>query len=332
MKRGLSVIDTYDIVDISDIDFSELMDLRVDYAFKLLFGTGDTKHLISLLNAIFENKGIPRVVDELVVVNPSLERATLEDKLSILDLRATFNDGTTVCIEMHLYDRVALKYKTMRSWARVYGENIGRGQDYVEQNAAICISFSNGPVADAVGKPIEKIHALVHAMERDSHEVIISGMEIHFIDMAAFVKHCNAMEKSETYDDMFTKWLMVITEKEIKDKDRIRNVCEEGAINEAMKTLTRFSSDKIKRLEYQRRQDELYFYNTEMAKKDAAIAALADKDAALADKDAALADKDAALADKDAALADKDAALADKDTEIAALKAELKKATAKQDI
>ena len=44
------------------IDFSELMDLRVDYAFKLVFGSGDTRFLISLLNAIFESKKFDRKV------------------------------------------------------------------------------------------------------------------------------------------------------------------------------------------------------------------------------------------------------------------------------
>ena len=40
------------------IDFSQLMDLRIDYAFKLLFSKGDPRMLISLLNAIFANKNI----------------------------------------------------------------------------------------------------------------------------------------------------------------------------------------------------------------------------------------------------------------------------------
>ena len=39
-----------------EIDFSKLMDLRVDYVFKLIFGASDTRFLISLLNAIFANK------------------------------------------------------------------------------------------------------------------------------------------------------------------------------------------------------------------------------------------------------------------------------------
>ena len=53
---------TVKISNVKNIDFSRLMDLRVDYAFKLFFAAGETKWLISLLNAIFENKGIPRAI------------------------------------------------------------------------------------------------------------------------------------------------------------------------------------------------------------------------------------------------------------------------------
>ena len=340
---------------IDDIDLSELMDLRIDYAFKLFFGTEETHRLISLINAIFENKGIPRVVTDLTIVNPFLEKTSEKDKLSILDIRATLADGTALCIEIHLYDLTDLKYKTLRSWARIYGEDLAQGKDYTVQNTVICISFLNGAISDAKENPIEKIHSLFQVMERDGHQVLVSGMELHYINMKAFVKHCNRMDNIESDYDMFTKWMMFITQKEIKNKEMIRNICSEEEIKNAMEALDRLSKDKIKRQTYQRRMDEIYFYNKAMAEKNAALAdknaviaeqgaALAEKDAALADKDAeiaeqgaalaeqgaviaeqgaALADKDAALADKDAALADKDAALAEQAAEIAALRAKL---------
>ena len=68
------------------IDFSKLMDMRVDYAFKAFFGTGDTLFLISLLNAIFANKKIPRIIKSLTIVNRHLEKHSKSDKLSMLDL------------------------------------------------------------------------------------------------------------------------------------------------------------------------------------------------------------------------------------------------------
>jgi predicted transposase/invertase (TIGR01784 family) len=101
------------------------MDLRIDYAFKLFFTNGDQIHLIRLLNAIFENKQIPRVITDLTIVNPTLDRQSKKDKLTILDIRANLNDGTSIGIEMHRYDLQNHKYKSLRSWARIYGEKIG---------------------------------------------------------------------------------------------------------------------------------------------------------------------------------------------------------------
>jgi len=70
---------------LDNLDFSQLMDLRVDYAFKLLFAT-EIKLLISLLNAVFASAGIARTVVSLTLTNPYLEKKSQDDKLSILDM------------------------------------------------------------------------------------------------------------------------------------------------------------------------------------------------------------------------------------------------------
>ena len=85
------------------IDYSQLMDLRIDYAFKILFTKGETCLLISLLNAIFANKKIRRVIKTLSIKNPFLDKESGDDKLSILDIRAKLDDDTTILIEMHMY-------------------------------------------------------------------------------------------------------------------------------------------------------------------------------------------------------------------------------------
>ena len=48
--------------EVLTIDYYHLMDLRIDYAFKVLFTKGTPRLLISLLNAIFANKKINRVI------------------------------------------------------------------------------------------------------------------------------------------------------------------------------------------------------------------------------------------------------------------------------
>ncbi|MCL1882878.1 MAG: Rpn family recombination-promoting nuclease/putative transposase [Defluviitaleaceae bacterium] len=113
------------------IDYSLLMDLRIDYAFKILFTKGETRLLISLLNAIFANKKIKRVIKSLKIVNPFLDKESGDDKLSILDIRAELDDSTTILIEMHMYGLGELKAKTIRSWARAYGEDLEVGGLYI---------------------------------------------------------------------------------------------------------------------------------------------------------------------------------------------------------
>ena len=265
-----------------EIDFSKLMDLRVDYAFKLIFGSGDTPFLISLLNAIFANKKLPRKIKSLTIVNPYLEKHSKGDKLSILDIRAQLDDDTTILIEMHLYDLDELKYKTIRSWARTYGEELKTSESYSTQPPVICVTFANGSLDEGECK---KIHKCCKITDIDDGTVFTDALELHYIDMKAFVKTINETGgKSETQDSMLARWLAIITEKDIKDKAIIKNICEEQEeISMAVSTLVRLSEDKVTRQAYQRRQDEIVLQNRKDRRLTELEAEVAEKDALIAE-------------------------------------------------
>ena len=195
---------------ISEIDFSELLDVRVDYLFKLIFGE-DVPRLISLLNAIFANKRIDRVVTDLTFISPALEKKSETDKFSIIDIMATLSNGSTVCIEMHLYGLLEFKYKSLRTWAKVYGSELKRGQRFWENKPVICISFLDEAITDASGEPLKAVHMLFQIRERDGHELLLPDMELHYINMRAFVKDHPGRGVPP---DMFTKWLTMITQSE----------------------------------------------------------------------------------------------------------------------
>jgi len=264
--------------ELLNIDFSILMDLRVDFAFKILFTKGDKILLISLLNAIFANKKVSRIVKDLTIVNPNLEKESENDKLSIMDIRAELDDGTTTLIEMHMYGLGELKSKTIRSWARAYGEELEVGGKYMEQPPTITIAFTNGAV-ESVEKAIkendntenEKIHRICKIMDCEDFTVFTNAMELHYIDMKAFAKAVNEADGiniSDTAETMFAKWLSVITQKEINNKTIIENACNEEAIFMAVSALARQSEDKVARQAYQRRKDEIFYYNKSMAERD----------------------------------------------------------------
>ncbi|MCL2386172.1 MAG: Rpn family recombination-promoting nuclease/putative transposase [Defluviitaleaceae bacterium] len=257
------------------IDYYQLMDLRIDYAFKLLFTKGDPRLLISLLNAIFANKKIQRVIKSISIKNPFLDRESGDDKLSILDIRAELEDGTAILIEIHMYGLGELKAKTIRSWARAYGEDLEIGNRYTSQPPTIAIAFTNGTVEALENTQKEsKIHRLCMIMDCEDFTVFTDAMELHYIDMQAFAKavnEANSININDTEEAMFVKWLSVITQKEINNKSIIENACkDEEEIYMAVSALSRQSEDKYARQAYQRRQDELYFHNKARAEYEQA--------------------------------------------------------------
>jgi predicted transposase/invertase (TIGR01784 family) len=168
-----------------------------------------------------------------------------------------------------MYGLSQLKAKTIRSWARVFSEELEEGESYTSQLPTITIAFANGAV-----EPIEKlkdakdkIHRLCMIMDKEDCTVFTDAMELHYIDMKAFanaVNEADSININDTEETMFVKWLSVITEKDIVNKSIIENACiEEEEIQMAMTALQRQSEDKIIRQAYQRRKDDIYFYNLE---------------------------------------------------------------------
>ena len=253
------------------IDYHTLMDLRIDFAFKSLFAKGDPAPLISLLNAIFANKKVQRVIKALTIKNPYLEKETSEDKLSILDIRAELEDGTNILIEMHMHGLGELKPKTIRSWARAYGEELEIGESFSSQPPTITIAFTDGQIKtlNPTNTDNHKIHRLCMIMDVEDGTVFTDAMELHYIDMKAFAKAVNenhGFNAKDTEEALFSKWLSVITQKEIHNKEIVENAVQgEEEIYMAVTTLVRQSEDKIVRQAYQRRKDEIYFYHKEQA-------------------------------------------------------------------
>ena len=103
-------------------------------------------------------------------------------------------------------------------------------------------------------------------MDCEDLTVFTNAMELHYINMKAFAKavnKANSISIEDTKETMFAKWLSIITEKEISNKDIIENACSEEEILMAVTALQRQSEDKLIRQAYLRRQDEIYFYNKE---------------------------------------------------------------------
>ena len=103
----------------------------------------------------------------------------MDDKLSILDVRADLDDGTNILIEMHLHGISQIKAKIIRSWARVHSEELEVGQKYTDQPPTVTIAFVDGAI-DPMAKPenaTDKIHRVCMIMDKDDGTVFTEAME-----------------------------------------------------------------------------------------------------------------------------------------------------------
>src|SRR5437762_11317008 len=96
------------------------IDPKVDYAFKHLFGREATRALlIDLVDAVL-NPAPGRQITEIELLNPFNPKEKLDDKLSILDIKARDQSGRRLNIEMQMlayryYDKRILYY-----WSKLH--------------------------------------------------------------------------------------------------------------------------------------------------------------------------------------------------------------------
>jgi len=232
---------------------------------------------------------------------------------------------------MHLYGLGELKAKTLRSWGRVFGEELQVGEKYSSQLPTIAIAFTNGQV-EPVEKPKDaknKIHRICRVFDSEDLILFAYELELHYIDLKAFAKAVNEIDSISIEDakeaSMFLKWLAVITEKEINNKAIIDNACkDEEAIFMAMTALQRQSEDKIVRQAYQKRQDEIYFYNLALQRAEQE-SQRAKQESQRADKALQRAKQESQNAKQESQRADKaEKALIEREAIIAQLQAQLK--------
>lgn len=97
----------------------EFISLKIDYAFKLIFGKeGNEAILIAFLNAALKLPQESRI-EEITIINPELNKEYPEDKKSILDVRAITSQGMQINIEIQLSNQYDMEKRSLYYWAQI---------------------------------------------------------------------------------------------------------------------------------------------------------------------------------------------------------------------
>ena len=225
----------------------QLIDLKIDYAFKLIFGKpGNESILIAFLNAAlklpFENQ-----ITTVTLLNPELNKEYKDDKRSAMDIRAVTTEGIHVNIEIQLANKYDMERRTLYYWAKMYTLQMREGMAYQELANTITINILDFKYINQT----RNFHSVFRLFEKDEGFELTEALEIHFIELPKLLVKWRERMVSP-WEDVLVRWLFLL---EGSDDEEIFKTLEEIAVqdpvlNQAMEEWGKSSDDPKVREEY----------------------------------------------------------------------------------
>ena len=190
--------------------------LRNDYVFKRTFTKEGSNGLLQdFLEAVLEEK-----ITKVEVRNNEIPKELMEEKASILDIRAEVNGNYIVDIEMQVGNKYNLKKRSTVYMCKNIATQIQKTEDYKNLKKSIVIILLDGELYKrdsyhhVAHMKFEKIkeREYVDMGYKKEEEIVTEELEMHFIEIPKFIK------KNPGVEGKLEQWLWLISGKEEKIK------------------------------------------------------------------------------------------------------------------
>lgn len=233
----------------------QLVNLRIDFAFKQLFGTNDSEDiLIAFLNAMLQ-KSLESPIASLQLEDPHLHREHANDKLSILDISATLDTGTKVNVEIQLNNNHDMMKRSLYYWGKLYTSQLQKGMPYNALRKTITINLLNF----IIFLDHKEFHTTGTLWNTQQQKLLSDDIEIHIIEIPKLTKQWHE-EKVNPWKDPFVRWLLLLSANE---DEHLTKLLEDIAMNrdpilqKAINKWERMSQDSSFRQAYDAREKVL---------------------------------------------------------------------------
>jgi predicted transposase/invertase (TIGR01784 family) len=265
------------------IPLARLMDLKVDYAFKQLFGNEKNKDITFVfLNAILQRTGRNRIKD-ISFTNTESNSEYVDDKQSRLDLLVVTDADEWINVEIQFTNQYDMVKRSIYYWSGTYRHPLQKGMSYKELPTVIAINIMNFNLFDQT----ERFHTTFHLYEDEDKFKLTDMMEFHFIEMPKLIKAWKD-DRLDPWNNVLARWLLmlgIVDHREGKVYDDIYKELEEIALKDetlrhAFENWEELSMTQEQYLAYEsrlkhimdeesvRRDNELLRQETERTKKE----------------------------------------------------------------
>ncbi|TXJ19827.1 Rpn family recombination-promoting nuclease/putative transposase [Brachyspira aalborgi] len=229
-----------------------------DFFVRFFFGSkGNEDLLLSFINAIMidSNFATFKLVE---ILNPFNLKDKIDNKESIVDLKAITENGAIVIIEIQTYSTKNFFERTLYYWSKNYSSVLKKGKGYEELKPVISINLVNDFLFD---KTDNRMHTCYLLKEKKSNKILTDHIQLHYVELPKFNKKSNIKKE-------LRNWILFL--KSNKEEDMSQLLKEDTIFEKAINKYNYFTDNKDLLNEYDRREAYLIYQDSLMrgAKKD----------------------------------------------------------------
>jgi predicted transposase/invertase (TIGR01784 family) len=193
----------------------KFIDPRIDFAFKKIFGSEDTKDiLINFLESLLCLTG-DKKIKEITIIDPFLAPKIKQLKISVLDVKCVDHRGISYIVEMQVRKVRAFLKRIQYNAAKTYINQLGKAEDYPKLNQVIAVTITDFTLFD----DIESYVSCHITTEMETGKQYLSEIIYYFIELSKFKK------KPDILDNPLDKWIYFI--KYASDLEEIPDIFKE---------------------------------------------------------------------------------------------------------
>ncbi|NLY02449.1 MAG: Rpn family recombination-promoting nuclease/putative transposase [Rhodopirellula sp.] len=196
---------------------------------------------IHLLNAIL--KPDDAIVD-VEILNPFNEKDFVDDKLSVLDVKARDQAGRLVDVEMQMLLPLHFRSRILYYWAALYGRQLGDSDQYDRLRPTISVCFVNQSLFPSV----KDYHLKFGLFAREHGLRFTDHIQIHLMELPKFNQNLQELRDAEA------RWLYFLRHAATLDADNLPAPLDEPIYRKATKELAMLNTDTQERERYESRQ------------------------------------------------------------------------------
>ena len=209
-----------------------LLKPKIDVVFHALFREGNEKITKAMIQAATKEK-----IQKVNLDNDKhLVGKYPEEKLGIVDLKATLDNGTICDIEIQLADNKDTAERFLFYWSRIYAGQLVKGDDYGKLNKVIGIII--------IDYELEKTKEVQKLSTKWKIREVSTGKQIELTDVFELyiieIPKARRMLKEEPKNEL-AQWVMFINDPNESEVSKIMEDNKE--IKEAMNELEKISKD-----------------------------------------------------------------------------------------